>query len=381
VDVILCAADEVVTSMWKTVHTVVFGPNGGQHLPGPASSTVLCSVETCTSEEHVVMSVPPSLEGPLKGWISEVEDPRGMMVIREIWPGNSVGPERENGLAEIGLVMARSPWAPLAIQFLPEDQRPGVAWFPNGVPNPIDWVRSLLHLWAEHDPERLPGLRDWEASPQWMTPAELSLSDQIYELRNRRKALLNDLDLNEAALSAQLLAARDEGNRGPRMLLTSKDDELVRACATVLSDMGFTVRDMDRERPSGASKREDLRLSSVLFPNWHAIVEIKGYGRSGGKSSDLQQLANHAAYYAVENGRLPDMRIYIVNGKIDTATSPDLRGIPFSAEDLAVFESVGGLVVPTTELFKLHREVRRIGKDKAQRLIFEARGLFAQDQA
>jgi hypothetical protein len=105
---------------------------------------------------------------------------------------------------------------------------------------------------------------------------------------------------------------------------------------------------------------------------------VKGYGKSGGKLSGLQQLATHATYFTAENrGRVPDKQLYVINGEIETALSPGLRRIPFSPEDLEVFESGGSAIIPTPELFKLHRALDHMSTDEAQKLIIDARGIFS----
>jgi hypothetical protein len=51
-----------------------------------------------------------------------------------------------------------------------------------------------------------------------------------------------------------------------------------------------------------------------------------------------------------------------------------MRRLPFSDEDLAPFAKDGGLVVPTAEVFRLHRDRESIGIKSVQRLLTDSNG-------
>ena len=383
VDVLICMGDSLrmdaswLSAGWEAsnVHTIVFGgsPNTLVQYSGGLWFTV--SERLCRSMQHDEMAVPPILEGPLRSWLATFQDSRGMPIIVEGWwePGS---PFRNRGanLESVALVMAQVPRGPLAVHHFDKKTKKGVAWFPSPPPNPLDWIRALLFHWAESDPERLPGLRDWEMTAEWMTSRELDLSAELAALAQRRDQVLKELESEDARLRMDLVAARVEGNAGPRRILTSQDDELASAVAQVLRDLGFDVREMDKEIPPGKSKREDLRLALGSKPGWEGIVEVKGYAKSGGKMTDIMQLEKHAAHYAVQNHRLPDKRLYVVNGEFETAATPSLRRLPFSDEDLAPFATDGGLALTTAELFRLHRDRESIGVESIQRILTDSNG-------
>jgi hypothetical protein len=381
IDVLLCSGNEIALPHgWGngTIHTIVIG-EPQEAIVGYSENLYLkLSRERCRSEQHDVMPVPPILEGPLREWLASFQDSRGMAMITDGWMdtrpfGGGFMPHGGN-FESIAILMAQQPRFPLAVHHFDEKKKKGVAWFPSPPPNPVDWIRALLFHWAQWDPERLPGLRDWETAAEWMTMRELELSTRLTELGERRDRLLEELASDEARLRQDLLAARSDGNAGPRRILTSQNDELVSAVAQVLRDLGFAAREMDKGLPPEASKREDLRLGLRSKAGWEGIVEVKGYAKSGGKMSDIAQLANHAAHYAVEKGRLPDKRLYIVNGEFDTTATPSMRKLPFSDEDLAPFASDGGLALMTAELFRLYRDRESMGTEAVQRLLVESSG-------
>ena len=378
VDVLICIGDTIcLTAGWynDSVHTIIFGGTSGTSVQYRKEVFLTVAEKRCRSEQHDVMCVPPILESPLREWLASFQDSRGMpLIVDGWWLPTARFRVRGDTLEDIALVMAQAPHYPLAVHHFDQDLKKGVAWFPSPPPNPVDWVRALLFHWAQWDPERLPALRDWETTVEWMTSREQQLTARLAELAQRRGRILEELGSEEARLSQDLLAARSEGNAGPRRILTSQDDELVSAVAQVLRDLRFNVREMDKELQPGESKREDLRLTLGTKPGWEAIVEVKGYGKSGGKTSDITQLANHAAHYAVENGRLPDKRLYVVNGQFETTATPSMRRLPFSDEDLAPFANEGGLAVMTAELFLLHRDRESIGVEAVQRILTDSNG-------
>jgi len=373
VDVLICAGDIYLTAGWhdSNVHTIIFGKGAIIQYSGAQCFTV--SQQLCRSMQHDEMAVPPILESPLREWLATFQDSRGMPIIEEGWwkPGYAMRSKGVN-LESVAFVMAQEPRCPLAVHHFDEETKKGVAWFPSPPPNTVDWIRALLFHWAQWDPDRLPGLRDWETTLEWMTTREQALSARLAELGQRRTRVLEELASEEARLQQDLLAARANANAGPRRILTSQNDELVSAVAQVLRDLGFDVREMDKELAFEASKREDLRLALGRTPGWEAIVEVKGYAKSGGKMIDIAQLQSHAGYYAVEQGRRPDKMVYIVNGEFETTATPSMRRLPFSDEDLAPFANDGGLALTTAELFLLHRDRESIGVEGVQRILTDS---------
>jgi hypothetical protein len=320
------------------------------------------------------MDVPSVLLPPLTRWLKTFEDPRGRRVIFECPVGNPRFATKRD-LSDVAVVMARQPNGPLAVQYFQESSKRGLAWFPSGVPNEVDWVRALLALWADGDPEGLPGFRDWHIHPDWMANEELDVTRELSVLLQERNSAMERFAAREAEIKARLLAATQAATIGARRVLTCQGDDLVMAVSQMLESLGFAVKDVDATKTSGVPKREDLRLTLAARDSWEAIVEVKGYTKSAGKMADLHQLERHASHYAVEKGRLPDLLIYIVNGEIETTVSPELRRRSFHEEDLHVF-ATDGVVLPTPDLFRLHRDRLKLGIGHVQRLLLDARGLF-----
>jgi hypothetical protein len=377
VDVLICMGRKIdLAAGWydRDIHTIIFGGTFGTVVRYNGPLCLTAGRDTCDSEQHDVLPVPPIFEAPLREWLGSFQSSRGMPVIFDGWPTAGDFRRRGGTLEDIAIVMSQEPRLPLAVHHFEEETKKGVAWFPSMPPNHMGWIRALLFHWAQSDPERLPGLRDWETTAEWMTSREQELSAKLTDLEQCRSRLLGELESEEARLKQVLLAARAEGNAGPRRILTTQDDELVSAVANVFRELGFGVREMDKELRPGGSNREDLRLTLGTKPGWEAIVEVKGYAKSGGKLNDISQIEKHAGYYAVEKGRLPDKKLYVVNGEFETTASPSMRRLPFSDEDLAPFANDGGLVLMTAELFHLHRDRGVIGVETAQRLLAEGNG-------
>ncbi len=80
---------------------------------------------------------------------------------------------------------------------------------------------------------------------------------------------------------------------------------------------------MDAELTEGEPKREDLRLALKDEPGWQAMVEVKGYS-SGTKTNDNRQIREHRERYILEEGRLPDLTVWLANPyrRMDPSTRP-----------------------------------------------------------
>ena len=69
---------------------------------------------------------------------------------------------------------------------------------------------------------------------------------------------------------------------------------------------------MDAELRQDEPKREDLRLALKGVPGWQAMVEVKGY-TSGTRTNDARQIREHRDRYIGEEGRSPDLTLWISN--------------------------------------------------------------------
>lgn len=225
----------------------------------------------------------------------------------------------------------------------------GLAWIQWPTDSVVEWVQAIATVWADAGATVLPGLRPWRES--WLTHEERLLERRRTDAAERRRRLLAESDRELGEIEEQLLTARHQGDVGWRRLLTAQDSELVDTVARALESFGFVVDAMDAVTTTGA-RREDLRVRWPADPNWEAIVEIKGFKKSGGGEGDLRKLDRHVRRYKDEVGRWPAARWFVVNGQFEL--SPEVRQRPFaSAPDVVrdFADNDDGLVVWSLDLF------------------------------
>jgi len=83
--------------------------------------------------------------------------------------------------------------------------------------------------------------------------------------------------------------------------------------------------------------------------DWKALVEVRGYGRSLGKTENPIRLQRFALHWAGKHGRTPAGLRYVVNAALDDDPSrrgPALQG---ADGDVTVFAGGGGLVIGTRD--------------------------------
>jgi hypothetical protein len=117
--------------------------------------------------------------------------------------------------------------------------------------------------------------------------------------------------------------------------------------------LGFDVSKIDEEIPKGSPKREDLRIRDPDIVDWEAIVEVRGYSKSGGTTADLSRLARFAHYYEVETDKPPNKSIYMVNGQIYLPPTQRQAPLISSPEDVHEFGEQGGVIIWTLDLFQV----------------------------
>jgi len=238
----------------------------------------------------------------------------------------------------------------------------------------VSWIKAALEVWSEVAPQRFPKTR-WTEASEWATPAELALRDQYTEIDRQRTAALADFDNKLSATKKLLENAAQDGDRGLRALLTTQGDPLVDAVERVLNELGFIVRNVDRERPEN-DRLEDLRITDPSS-DWTAIVEVRGY-KGGASVSDLLRIHRFEMRFMEETGKAPDACWYVVNqmlGKDPASRRPPLQSNP---TELETFAEGAGLVSDTSEIFRLVRSVElgSLSKTSARQLLIECRGRF-----
>jgi hypothetical protein len=244
--------------------------------------------------------------------------------------------------------------SPLAVYFMRKDHPLGVAWLPAEHTNEAAWVEVLVTQWAQSDKRAFPGYGDWTNSPEFIVPQEMQILSQIQALEQKKREFVIGLDKQIGELTTELAVAKTNANSGRRRLVTAQGKELVDEVAKALEDIGFNVAEVDKLVGEKKPKREDLRLQHLPKggEQWNAIVEVRGYARSGGTTADLLRLARFAELYKKETGKAPDKRIYIVNGEQDLPPSQRQKPLASATEDLRIFSESDGVLIWSIDLFR-----------------------------
>lgn len=190
--------------------------------------------------------------------------------------------------------------------------------------------------------------------PEWRTPSEDDLEDQLEKIRSDRKRALEKFDAAEAALQRQLEAARLKGRRD-RVLLTGSGTDLAQRVQTCLESFGFRVTDADAKGTPG-DLLEDLQIEDPVVDGWVALAEVTGLSK-GAKVGDLGRFPRRIKRFSEKEGRIPDALWYIVNqhrGQNPSGRPPALHANQPELED---FAEGGGLVIDTSDLFRLWKAV------------------------
>ncbi len=243
--------------------------------------------------------------------------------------------------------------SPLAVIYWREHTNLAVASLPHSMFSQYEWVELLSLHWSQSDRESFPPFGDWTKSPEWMLSEETTLLERINTLQQQKLSTSEEIDQQIHRLSQDFTHAALAANQGPRRLLTAQNDELVEEVKSVFAEIGFTVEVVDELLDASLPKREYLRLRLPNDISWEAI-EVRGYGKSAGKTSDLYRLGRFANLFQQEKGRPPDKQIYVVNGQLDIR-NPSHRQEPLASaeEDIEVFSKNNGVVISTTDLFRV----------------------------
>ena len=175
--------------------------------------------------------------------------------------------------------------------------------------NLVAWFRAFLCELHESDSTRVPHAPPHLSQPwDWYTPQEMVLADRISQIESEFERLSTERD----QLQTKLAAEGERANSGTRRALWADGDDLTAAVQEMLADLGFTVRDMDADVGQDEPKREDLRLTLKDVSGWQAMVEVKGY-TSGTRTNDARQIREHRDRYIEEEGRSPDLTVWLSN--------------------------------------------------------------------
>ena len=242
---------------------------------------------------------------------------------------------------------------PVALRIeLPEKSNPGdggksgnIALLLPRASNLVAWFRELLFELHEIDSAKVPLAPPRFSQPSdWYTPQETALAARIKETTSE----IARLSYEQAQLHTDLAELGVRADRGIRRALWADGDDLVDVVSEIFSDLGFRVRDMDSELRQGEPKREDLRLSLQGDPSWQAMVEVKGYS-GGTRTNDARQIREFRERFIKEEGRLPDLTLWISNPY--RVVEPSSRPTPDQGVHDAA-ETVGALHVLIPDLYR-----------------------------
>ena len=242
---------------------------------------------------------------------------------------------------------------PVALRIeLPEKSNPGdggksgnIALLLPRASNLVAWFRELLFELHEINTASVPLAPPRFSQPlDWYTPQETALAARITAITSE----IERLSYEQAQLRTELAEEGERAERGIRRALWADGEDLVDVVSEILSDLGFKVRDMDSELREGEPKREDLRLSLQGDPNWQAIVEVKGYS-GGTRTNDARQIREFRERFIKEEGRLPDLTLWISNPF--RVVEPSSRPTPDQGVHDAA-ETVGAVHVLISDLYR-----------------------------
>jgi hypothetical protein len=351
----------------KETHVICFS-NETERLPGPLNHSYVRISGLAETEEFVFPDIPLPLSRLREADFRSLSSVRGWQRLEiEIPlppPAGSGGPggylsndEREEATRAFNqgriIFEARTKKA-LAIYFMRKDCNLGVAWLPMISKNYASWVEVLVAEWAKLDKEAFPSFGDWTSSPEWLVYDEEKIITQIKEFEQQKRESIVKIDEQITKLINKLAEVKLEANNGLRRLITAQGSELLDEVAKGLDSIGFTVDFMDEQIGQGEQKKEDLRLKHVdkEGKEWVAIVEVRGYARSGGTTADLLRLSRFADMYKIETGKYPDSRIYIVNGELEQLPSARQEPLISAKDDLKIFAESNGVLIWSVDLFR-----------------------------
>ena len=325
-------------------------------LPGPVPNSFLQVSGDAETEEFLFPDVPLPLSRRREADYPNLTSIRG-------WPRLHLGyfsiatTELETATTIFNsgaIICERHTNSPLAVYFLRKDSGLGVGWLPSVDTNQAAWVELLVTQWAQSDKEAFPSFGDWMDSPEWMVAEEEQILSQIQALEQKKRKSVVEIDKQIGELTTKLGLARANANKGQRRLITAQGEELVDEVAKTLKDIGFNVTPVDQLVGKKGTRREDLRLGHLDKggEEWNAIVEVRGYTRSGGTTADLLRLGRFADLYEKETGRVPDKRIYIVNSQLELPPSQRQEPLASATEDLQIFSESDGILIWSVDLFR-----------------------------
>jgi len=310
VDLLVIAPDgkiDLGNHEWLNRCHIISFSNATVALPGPVDGTHVFRDDKCTTEVYVLPALSLQVDRIRAGELAGISGIRGWPCLRaglvDIGfgiPSPDPRPKASTILTKTAVLREKATGNSLGSvsyrgRSVLAGKRLGLAWLPSRFTRRVQWVQAIVADWSKEDPDGLPGFGDWQADPRWMTTEELELHQRVEELERRRGRTLEKLSKVAADLEQDLVQAQVDADSQSRRLITAQGDGLVSEVADAFTLLGFEVVRVDEDLKEGQAKREDLRLSDPgASSDWTAIVEVRGYAKSAGKTSDFQRLLRFA---------------------------------------------------------------------------------------
>lgn len=309
-----------------------------------------------SQQSRIPDGIPSAVEqlatATLVPWLSRQERPYGVLAAMD-WGSRLGGEVQADGLSGFLLVGTGEDTRAVAGGYARRGDSRSQAWLlPPDVERQDAWLAVALSHFARRRPDRYPGRAvEWVTDPEWMSPSEIASADSLAALARERRTVLDELDRRAQELAATIDEQRAEVDAGGRRLLTHQGDDLVDEVEGTLTRLGFTCLRPDAER--AATKDALLEDLEVQDGDWNSLVEVRGYGRGGAKTADLQRIGRFVAHYIRRTGEDPSATWYVVNHSFNEAPPARRRVLAGSEADVELFAEGGGLVIDTRDLFRL----------------------------
>ena len=374
IDLVIIGSHVPLVPDWiKNVHIICFSNSSKIKLPGPDDGDLIFIADKSKTEQFTLPKLPFAKDRLREFDLAEVENAKGWSLLaigsyKHHVPDKSVKVFLEGSLALDP--HSNRPYATIFKRIL---SKHGVAWLPNKSFRMFPWVELISMEFGKLDPDSFPDFGDWTKNSEWQTSDEVRITDQISLLEKEKQEQINEFNKKINCLQANLLDESIKANKGIRRLITSQSNDLLDEVAQSFKSLGFEVNKIDEELPKESLRREDLRIQDS-DEKWEAIIEVRGYARSGGKTSDLSRLARFANFYESEKGRLQNKRIYVVNGQTDLPPSQRQSPLISSPEDVSEFEKQDGIIIWSLDLFRVLKEITKDKLPEVRRSLREASG-------
>lgn len=248
-------------------------------------------------------------------------------------------------------------------------------YLPEMVADIAPWLIWVFEHWAVELPDVFPSQPEWTSDPTWMTADELSAQAEASQERADADRVIAEAKATVDSAEAALSKIRELVDASERVLLTGTDTPLVDVVQETLELFGFEVTDVDAGLEERQHKKEDLRVAQG--DEWIALCEVKGYTK-GAKLADLRKVDDYATLYALEAGKPPNGKWYIVNQFRETDPNSRPQLLAGADEYLESFGSGGGLTVDTRDLFRIRKavDVGSVSKESVREMLTSSTGRF-----